>query len=81
MATLAIGLCCTRRSLGYWRSRTISHTLSVPLAPPPTPRRGIAQGKLKQSQAEGRQLERNQLEKIEKEQEIINEINALKLDG
>lgn len=37
--------------------------------------------KLKQSQAEGKQLEKNQLDKLEKEQEVIEELKALKLEG
>lgn len=37
--------------------------------------------KLKKLQVEGKQLEKNQLDKIEKESEIINEMNALKLDN
>ncbi|KAI2811647.1 Eukaryotic translation initiation factor 2A [Blomia tropicalis] len=36
---------------------------------------------LKKSLSDGKQLEKNQLEKIEKENEIISEINALKLNA
>lgn len=37
--------------------------------------------KLKKSQTEGKQLEKNQLDKIEKEQEVIDEMNALKIEA
>ena len=35
--------------------------------------------KIKQAQAEGKQLEKNQLEKLSKEQELLDELKALNL--
>merc|ERR1712004_749020 len=37
--------------------------------------------KIKQQQAEGKQLEQNQIEKLSREQEILDEFNALKLSS
>ena len=37
--------------------------------------------KIKQQQAEGKPLEQNQIEKLSREEEILDEFNALKLSS